>query len=344
MTSVTRATAWAAGAVLAAVGATTPQAAARDGSDELLCQATGGTWDPVSCGHSWCGHLPDCLALVPGCDCGAGRTFVPDVGCVADPTCPNFCPADLDGDLDVGFGDLLAVLAAWGPCADCPEDLDGSGAVGFGDVLALLGAWGSCLFDYGPIRESAEAEQISLELLGAGGPLLVPDDAYERVLRDLSLARAAIPELAAVPHSAAFLPDSIVVGLNPDLPHDDYDTLGVYYQVAEVLPSGSGGGIDWYQLTFPRNVNVATLGLIYAALEEVEVAESIGLVGRPTFWAPAPQPDGTWRWQIESGWLDCQVGCICRHVWIADVAAGGEVTLVSYTPPTDPLCLEPEGR
>lgn len=51
-------------------------------------------------------------------------------------------PADIDGDGTVGFGDLLAVLASWGPCGDpCPEDLDCDGEVGFDDVLAVLADW-----------------------------------------------------------------------------------------------------------------------------------------------------------------------------------------------------------
>ncbi|MBT8486221.1 MAG: hypothetical protein KJO43_11615 [Phycisphaerae bacterium] len=54
------------------------------------------------------------------------------------------CPADLDGSGDVGFADLLAVLAAWGPCVGCPQDIDGSGDVGFSDLLTVLAAWGVC--------------------------------------------------------------------------------------------------------------------------------------------------------------------------------------------------------
>ncbi len=49
---------------------------------------------------------------------------------------------DLDGDGTVGSGDLLLLLAAWGPCDACPEDLDGDGTVDFGDLLQLLQAWG----------------------------------------------------------------------------------------------------------------------------------------------------------------------------------------------------------
>jgi hypothetical protein len=54
------------------------------------------------------------------------------------PTC-----ADLDGSGAVDTADLVAVLAAWGPCT-CPEDLDGSGSVDTGDLIIVLAAWGPC--------------------------------------------------------------------------------------------------------------------------------------------------------------------------------------------------------
>jgi hypothetical protein len=51
-------------------------------------------------------------------------------------------PGDVDGDEEVGFTDLLAILAAWGPCpAPCDADLDGSGSVGFEDLLEVLTGW-----------------------------------------------------------------------------------------------------------------------------------------------------------------------------------------------------------
>jgi len=52
-------------------------------------------------------------------------------------------PEDVDGDGVVGFDDLLAVLAAFGPCGDpdCPEDVDGNETVDFDDLLAVLAAW-----------------------------------------------------------------------------------------------------------------------------------------------------------------------------------------------------------
>lgn len=54
------------------------------------------------------------------------------------------CVGDIDDSGDVGFDDLLALLAAWGPCKSCPADLDDDGDVDFDDLLALLTAWGDC--------------------------------------------------------------------------------------------------------------------------------------------------------------------------------------------------------
>ncbi|MCP3903962.1 MAG: LamG domain-containing protein [Planctomycetes bacterium] len=54
------------------------------------------------------------------------------------------CPADLDGSGDVGFGDILAVIGAWGPCGSCPEDLNDNGSVDFADILIIIASWGAC--------------------------------------------------------------------------------------------------------------------------------------------------------------------------------------------------------
>ncbi len=54
------------------------------------------------------------------------------------------CIGDLDGDGLIAFGDILKILAAWGPCAGCPEDLNGNDVVEFGDLLLVLGLWGPC--------------------------------------------------------------------------------------------------------------------------------------------------------------------------------------------------------
>ncbi|MHC4415491.1 MAG: hypothetical protein ACYS0G_09425 [Planctomycetota bacterium] len=52
---------------------------------------------------------------------------------------------DLDGDGFVGIGDLLILLAAWGPCPNCAEctaDLNHDCIVGISDLLTLLANWG----------------------------------------------------------------------------------------------------------------------------------------------------------------------------------------------------------
>jgi CxxC motif-containing protein (DUF1111 family) len=55
------------------------------------------------------------------------------------------CPADVDGSGTVGIDDLLAVIAAWAPCAKgCDEDVDGDLFVGVNDLLAVVAAWGPC--------------------------------------------------------------------------------------------------------------------------------------------------------------------------------------------------------
>ena len=57
------------------------------------------------------------------------------------------CPADTDGDSDVGVLDLLAVINAWGPCGkptNCPADVNDSGIVDVLDLLAVINAWGPC--------------------------------------------------------------------------------------------------------------------------------------------------------------------------------------------------------
>lgn len=76
--------------------------------------ATGGTWTVT--GGFWS---------------GAGDTAAP-------------CPTDIDGNGTVEFGDLLAVLAAWGTCPACPEDINADGVVDFSDLVQVLAAWGAC--------------------------------------------------------------------------------------------------------------------------------------------------------------------------------------------------------
>ncbi|MCP3903876.1 MAG: hypothetical protein GY715_09595 [Planctomycetes bacterium] len=81
---------------------------------------------------------------IAGLSGGGGLpTLFAETDLSASPTCP--CPGDLDGSGDIGFGDILQVIGAWGPCPPaCPADVDHSNDVGFGDILDLVGLWGPC--------------------------------------------------------------------------------------------------------------------------------------------------------------------------------------------------------
>lgn len=54
------------------------------------------------------------------------------------------CPADLNCDDQVAFGDLLIVLGNWGACTSCLADIDMDGEVAFSDLLVILVEWGPC--------------------------------------------------------------------------------------------------------------------------------------------------------------------------------------------------------
>jgi len=53
------------------------------------------------------------------------------------------CPADLNGDGEVGAPDLATLLSSWDFFGG-PADLNGDGIVGAPDLAALLSAWGAC--------------------------------------------------------------------------------------------------------------------------------------------------------------------------------------------------------
>ena len=65
-------------------------------------------------------------------------------------SCEISCVGDFIGagglpDGQVNVTDLLALLAAWGPCAaPCPPDINTDGNVNVTDLLTLLAAWGAC--------------------------------------------------------------------------------------------------------------------------------------------------------------------------------------------------------
>ena len=54
------------------------------------------------------------------------------------------CASDITSDGMVNVNDLLAVINAWGSCANCPADLNDDGLVNVNDLLAVINAWGAC--------------------------------------------------------------------------------------------------------------------------------------------------------------------------------------------------------
>ena len=55
----------------------------------------------------------------------------------------RFCDEDVNMSGAIDFGDVLAILAAWGKSGG-REDVNGDGLVGFVDIVIVLAAWGPC--------------------------------------------------------------------------------------------------------------------------------------------------------------------------------------------------------
>ena len=71
------------------------------------------------------------IAFSDAAECGANYTATVSLD----------CPADLDGDGEVGIEDFLIVIGGWGTPAG---DINGDGDTDIVDFLAVLGAWGAC--------------------------------------------------------------------------------------------------------------------------------------------------------------------------------------------------------
>jgi hypothetical protein len=97
-----------------------------------------------------------------------GDHFEPTPGacCLEETGTP--CPGDIAQNGQVDVFDLLALLSAWGPCANpsnCPADIAANGVVDIFDLLALLSAWGAC-----PEGSAGGCQQLSLaQCLAANG-------------------------------------------------------------------------------------------------------------------------------------------------------------------------------
>ena len=87
---------------------------------------------PADCNANGSIDLLDILLGEPDDD----NNGVPDV-------CQG-CTGDLNGDNNVGVGDLLAIIEAWGFCSNCAADINDDGAVDVTDLLYIVGQWGPC--------------------------------------------------------------------------------------------------------------------------------------------------------------------------------------------------------
>ena len=247
------------------------------------------------------------------------------------------CGADLDLDGNVGTSDLLQLLSEWGTDPGGPPDFDGDGSVGTSDLLFLLSEWGPAVFRY-PILDNPEAEQIGLEMLGAAGPLLIPQATYERIDRDLELIRAFEPALGAETHTPAWLANHLIVKVLQGVDTSAYACVNAFYQVINEQFLFSSGGGDWYVLTFDGNLNVPALVSTYTALAEVEFAEPDGIIGGQNFYTPLVLVGELWQWSIDDGFLDCFDGCDCHRLYTFQVDGPGTVTLMNYVESGQPWC------
>ncbi len=92
------------------------------------------------------GGLGDCNANgeLDLCDITEGFSRDDNKNGIPDECEPPPCPWDLDDNNDIGVGDLLVLLAAWGPNPGHAADFDGNDEVGVSDLLVLLANWGPC--------------------------------------------------------------------------------------------------------------------------------------------------------------------------------------------------------
>ncbi len=91
------------------------------------------------------GGQPTGVPIGPDEEADNFAAFSQTVPMVADFRCSSdTCLGDVNRNFEVGFADVLALIAAWGECGACAADLDGNGLVEFADILIVIAAWGPC--------------------------------------------------------------------------------------------------------------------------------------------------------------------------------------------------------
>ena len=132
----------------------------------------------------------------------------------------------------------------------------------------------------------------------------------------------------------AWAPNQLIVRLVPGEPLEEYHAHNVYFQV---IDEDNLFG-DWWTLTFAGNLNIAALAPIYLALDAVDISEPNALIGGQNFYSPFDMGEGTWRWDIDDGFMDCTDGCDCHRHYIIDIDENGGLTLVLYEEWGMPYC------
>jgi hypothetical protein len=134
-------------AIMAIAVALLPAAAPGAGAwpgGERICELApdAGPCDGICPRWFFNGETGTCEEFIWGCCGGNANNFETLEACEA--ACAKAgCPADVDGDGEVGMQDLLVVLKSWNESGG-PADVNGDGVVGVEDLLALLASWGAC--------------------------------------------------------------------------------------------------------------------------------------------------------------------------------------------------------
>ena len=252
------------------------------------------------------------LASLPPCvDCnGNGVADACDIAiCPGNPACADCNANGVPDECDIGSGSS--------------PDLDGDG------IPDECKAWFHCVtspgyFDYAPHRIDPEAEQLAMHL---SGQLRAPDSEYDRIRRDLQIIRSVYPKLQTVVDDPDYVPNHLIVRLDPSLPWTGYVALNDYYQVIEDQVIFHSLAI--HLIKFCDNLNAFAVSREYAVLPEVLYAEPDYVYGTDDQITITPDGD-VLRYQIKNGFWDCMAGCICATTWEFNVDAQGGLSLISY--------------
>ncbi len=128
------------GGTVVVFGTATMDGTARFYLDPGDLPSTGVQW-PVISANAINGEFAAIEVIPP--DIGIDIALFTDGNRIMARTIPGLCAGDVDGDRDVDFSDLNALLDNWGVSGvGVPGDLNDSGRVDFGDLNILLDNWG----------------------------------------------------------------------------------------------------------------------------------------------------------------------------------------------------------